>query len=125
MKITNGTSIFVGIIILALSITIGWDYLKFKLIEKTHRYTIGTVTLFKSYARETNNRIEYYYNVDGKRYEGKFRSSSLNKNLEGKKILIEFSTSVKRFNQPIYTTIIADSINVPESGWQTIPDFIQ
>jgi hypothetical protein len=121
-KTNKGKMLFYGTAIVLLSIFIGYDYFEFALLKHKHRYTIAYVTEFTSYARSQNNHIHYYYTVNGKTYNDKFRSMDLSPKLKGQRILLKYSPQLTYINEPLFQQIITDSIDAPVDGWENIPN---
>jgi hypothetical protein len=121
MKI-KGTHLFVATALLLFALFVGFDYLKSKLISSSHRVTIGYVNRYKCYVRTFNNRIDYIYRVNGKEYNGRYRSNELTTDLTGKRIFVIFSTTFPSVNEPVFRQIVLDSVEPPANGWDSLPE---
>ncbi len=124
MKIRNPYIIFFAVAAILLTAFIGAEYIKSQFVNGNPRYTVGVVTEFKEYVRTFNNTIYYNYTVEGKQYTSKYRSRELPTNLKGKRIIIKFSNTIRRWNYPFYLTIVPDSIQPPAEGWEKEPEFL-
>lgn len=122
MKIHKGTLVFFLLGAILLSVFIGYDYVRSFAIERSPRFTIAYVKDYKSFVREYNNRIEYYYFVNGKRIDAKFRSKDLNPKLKGQLIFVKFSGVFSRWNVPLFEKVLADSLEAPTEGWGVLPE---
>jgi hypothetical protein len=123
MKISKSNLIFFTIAAIALTIFIGASYIKNQFVNGNPRYTVGVVTEFKEYVRTYNNSIEYIYTVDGKQYKSKYRSGELPADIKGKRIVIKFSNTIRKWNYPFYMDLVPDSIQPPVEGWEKEPEF--
>lgn len=124
MKNRKANLIFFAIVAIGLTIFIGGSYIKNSIVNGNPRYTVGVVTEFKEYVRTYNNSIEYTYNVDGKIYTSKYRSRELPTNIKGKRILVKFSNTIRKWNYPFYLTAVPDSIQPPTGGWEKEPAYL-
>ena len=118
----SGTHLFIAIAVVAVSVFVGWEYLKSVVVNSTARYTVGVVTEFKESSRQHNNSIEYTYTVNGKQYNNKYRSRELTADIKGKRIVIKYSNTFRSWNYPYYTNIVPDSVHPPAEGWNEFPE---
>lgn len=121
MKMNKGTLVFYLLGAILLSLSIGYDYIRNFAIERSPRYAIAYVKDYKGFVREYNNRIEYYYFVNGKRIDAKFRSRDLNPKLKDQLIFVRFSGVFSRWNVPLFEKVLADSLEAPTEGWTILP----
>lgn len=123
MKNRKANLIFFAIVAIGLTIFIGADYIKNRFVNANPRYTVGVVTEFKEYpVRTYNNCIYYTFSVDGKDYTSKYSSGELPTDIKGKRILVKFSNTFHMWNYPFYLTLVPDSIQPPNGGWETFPE---
>lgn len=121
MKNRKANLIFFAIVAIGLTIFIGADYIKNRFVNANPRYTVGVVTELKEYpVRTYNNCIYYTYTIDGKQYNSKYRSRELPTDIEGKRIVVKFSNTVRRWSYPFYMDIVPDSVQAPDGGWENI-----
>jgi|GEM_PF-3434425 hypothetical protein len=123
MKVRKSNLIFVAIAATALTLFIGADYIKSRFVNRNPRYTVGVVTEFKEYVRAHNNSIAYTYTVDGRQYSGKYRGNELPTNIKGKRLVVKFSNTIRRWSYPLCMDIVPDSIQPPAGGWENEPEF--
>lgn len=123
MKISKSNLIFVAVAAAALTLFVGADSIKSRFVNRYPRYTVGVVTEFNEYVRAHNNCIGYTYTVDGKHYSGKYRGSELPTGIKGKRIVVKFSNSIRRWSYPLCANIVPDSIQPPAGGWEKEPEF--
>lgn len=121
MKIHKGNLVFFLLGAILLGLFIGYDSIRSFTIERSPRYTIAYVKDYKSFVRDYNNRIEYYYFANGKRFDAKFRSKNLNPDLKGRFIFVKFSGVFSRWNVPLFEKVLPDSLDAPKEGWKVMP----
>jgi hypothetical protein len=123
MKNLKSNLIFFALAAILLTIFIGASYIKNRFVNGNPRYTVGVVTEFKEYVRTFNNTIYYTYSVEGKQYTSKYRSGELPTDIKGKRIVVKFSNTIRKWNYPFYMDIVPDSIKPPAEGWEKEPEF--
>lgn len=124
MKFRKANLIFFAVAAILLTIFIGSSYIKNRFVNANPRYTVGVVTEFKEYpVRTYNNTIRYSYKVDGKPFNGKYRSGELPSDIKDKRIIVKFSNTIRRWSYPFYMEVVPDSIQAPAGGWEQKPEF--
>lgn len=104
---------------------VGWmGYIFFQKIQlsNNHKITIGVTS--GSRATPKGLKIDYYYNVNGVKYESSRHSdnSNLNPIENGGRYFIEFLPSNPEVNEILWGEEVPPEIeNAPSEGWKEIP----
>ncbi len=101
-----------------------YDFAMHKKLEKTHRYTIGTVIGFKSLSRG-GVAVLYNFSYAGIVYSGE-RPTNLSENerdkLVDRRFIVKFNPDKPKLNSIELNTIIIDSLlKAPTKGWLELP----
>ena len=133
IKVRNGLDIFkkeflkkpvrISFLIIFYSLfLLGFAYMTFKYYERKNnaRYTIGiTIKLWGG----KNESVDYYYVVNGKRYEGNYSFGANHPiYIINERYFVLFSSENPENSQMLYTPRVPDSILIaPKDGWTVLP----